>query len=247
MKVRPFVMLMSLVYAAAASAQTVPETARPAYTFEIGSRIVRIPSPEGFTKIGRRHGRVLSVQEASEPSTNEIVAVHLPTDQLPKFKTGSDRQPDFFTKVSISRIGRDEDITPESFLAVGSFIEKEFAKLTNPRGRALLAEQHYVSKNLSELLNSRTDVKWDQPVNLGVFDKSDSIHSTLTLISLSANNTPYKFLGTVSFDYVNMRLIYVYVYKSNPVGEDLEMIREFTRKWTASIVDANRETTAKHR
>ena len=246
MKALSFVALVTLTYAAAASAQTGPGSASPSDTLEIGSRSVRVPPPAGFAKIGRQHGRILSVQEASEPSKNEIIAVHLPTDQLSRPKRDPDWQPEFFTKVSISRIGRDEDITPESFLAVGSYIEKEFAKMTDPRGRSALAEQHYVSKNLSELLDRTTKVQRDQPVSLGVFDRSDQVHSTLALITLSANNKRYKFLGTISFVYVNMRLLYIYVYKSDPVEADVEMIREFTRNWTASIVAANQELKADH-
>jgi len=245
MKALSFVALATLTFAVGTPSQTAPEPVSRAHTFEIGSRIVRIPQPEGFTKIGRRHGRILSVQEAIEPIVNEIVAMHLPTDQIPTFKAGSNKQPDFFTKVSVSRIGRDEDITPEGFSAVASYVEKEFAKLTDPRGRSVLAEQHFASKNLSELLHRRTIVKWDQPVHLGVFDKSPRVHSTLTLITISNNTTLYKFLGTVSYVYVNMRLLYVYVYKLDPVEEDLEMLREFTRKWTASIVEANEELKAK--
>lgn len=245
MKALPFIALVTLTYAIAASAQSRPESASPTDVFEIGPRMVRIPPPEGFTKIGRGLKHILSVQEAAESYKTEIIAIHLPTDQFARYKTNSHTQPDFFTKVSVSRIGRDEDITPESFRAIGAFIEREFGKITDPRDRAVLADQHYVSKNLSKLLKSRTNVKWDQPVNLGVFEKSDRVHSTLTLLSLSANNTPYKFLGTVSFVYVNMRLFYVYAYKLDPVEEDLEMIREFTRKWTASIVGANQEITAK--
>lgn len=245
MKALTFVGLVALTYAV--SAQTGSGSASPSDSLEIGSRTVRIPPPAGFAKIGRRHGRILSVQEASEPTKNEIIAVHLPSDQLSRSLRDSDWQPDFFTKVSVSRIGRDEDITPESFLAVGSYIEKEFAKMTDPRGRSVLAEQHYASKNLSELLERTTKLQRDQPVSLGVFDKSDRVHSTLALITLSVNGKPYKFLGTVSFVYVNMRLLYVYVYKSDPVEEDLEMIREFTRNWTALIVAANQELSARHR
>lgn len=247
MKALPFIALVVLTYTAGASAQTSPESASPSDSFEIGSRTIRVPAPEGFTKIGRRHGRILSVQEASEPAKNEIIAIHLPTDQLSRSKRNPDWQPEFFTKVSASRIGRDEDITPESFLAVGAYIEKEFAKMTDPRGRSVLAEQHYASKNLTELLERTTKVQRDQPVSLGVFDRSDRVHSTLALMSLSANNRSYKFLGSVSFVYVNMRLLYVYVYKSDPVEEDLAMIRDFTRNWTASIVAANQDLTAKHR
>ena len=54
-------------------------------------------------------------------------------------------------------------------------------------------------------------------------------------------------IATVSFVNVNMRLIYVYAYKADPVDADVEMLREFTKKWTASIVAANEELTAKGR
>jgi hypothetical protein len=85
-------------------------------------------------------------------------------------------------------------------------------------------------------------VKFDRPVHLGVFDKNTRVHSTLSLLNVSVNKDTHKFLATVSFVYVNRRLIYVYAYKANP---SVGMLSEFTKKWTASIVAANTEITAK--
>ena len=215
--------------------------------FEIGGRTVRVPPPEGFSKVGYRHGQVLSVQIAAEPANNEIFAIHLPSDELSKYLTDFERSPDFFTKVSVSRIGRNEDVTPAGFNALKAYIEKEFAKMTDPDGNAMKQGQQIASKSLSELLARTNKVKWDRPVNLGVFEINDRVYSTLTLLSLSVNKKPYKFLGTVSFVYVNMRLVYVYAYKSHPVDADIEMLREFTKRWAASIIAANEELTAKSR
>jgi hypothetical protein len=233
-----------LALATSASAQTPAETVS-SDVYEIGSRTIRIPAPEGFTKIGLRYNHILSVQVAAEPSKNEIFALHLPSEQLSKYLTDFDGQPDVFTKVSVSRVGRNEDITPAGFAAAKVYIEQEFARITDPDSPAMKAGQQNVSKNLTELLDSHTKIKWDRPVNLGVFERGDRVYSTLTLISPSANRTSYKFLASVSFVYVNSRLIYVYAYKSNPVEADVELLRDFTRRWTAAIVAANDELTAK--
>ena len=246
MKFASLVATLALACAATAFGQTAEKT--PASDlFEIGAREVRIPPPWGFTKIGPVFHHILSVQKAAEPAENEIFAVHLPTDELLKYRTAFDRSPDFYTKVSVSRIGRDVDVSPAGFRAVGEYIEKEFAKLTGQNSPEMIAGERYVSKNLTELVENKTRVKFGQPVNLGVFDKNARVHSTLTLLNLSVNKIPYRFLGSVSFVYVNMRLIYVYVYKSNPVDADVEMLREFTRKWTASIVAANDDLIANGR
>jgi hypothetical protein len=215
--------------------------------FDIGVRRVRVPAPEGFTKIGMRYGHILSVLTASEPANNEIFAVHLPNEQLSIYLTAFDSTPEFYTKVSVSRIGRDEDITPAGFTATGAYIESQFARLTDPNGEAMKAGENYASKNLSEMLDSRTKLKFDRPLNLGVFEKNGNVHSTLVLLNLSANKTTYKFLATISFVYVNERLVYVYSYKADPREADLEMLREFTKKWTASIVAANDDLIAKGR
>jgi len=238
---------VALACAMTALGQTGVDNAAPSDVFEIGARKVRVPPPDGFTKVGLRFGHILSVQEAAEPANNEIFAVHLPTDRLPKYASDYDRSPDFYTKVSVSRIGRDEDVTATEFTAVGAYVEKEFAKMTSPESPGMTAGQRYVSKNLSDLQESKVKVKFDQPQNLGVFDKAPRVHSTLTLLNLSVNKVQYKFAATISFVYVNMRLIYVYAYKRNPMESDLEMLREFTKKWTASIVAANEELTAKSR
>lgn len=238
---------IALAFASTVMCQMVAEPTLPSDIFDIGARKVRIPPPDGFTKIGLRFGHILSVQNAAEPANNEIFALHLPTDKLPKYASDYDRSPDFYTKVSVSRIGRDEDVTPAEFSAVGNYIEKEFAKMTSADSPGMMAGQRYVSKNLSDLKESKVKVKFDQPENLGVFDRNPRVHSTLTLLNLSVNKVQYKFLATVSFVYINMRLIYVYAYKRDPVESDLEMLRDFTKKWTASIVATNEELTAKSR
>jgi len=238
---------IAFAIASTVSGQTGVENAVPSDVFEIGARKVRVPPPDGFTKIGLRFGHILSVQEAAEPAQNEIFALHLPTDRLPKYASDYDRSPDFYTKVSVSRIGRDEDITPAEFNAVGAYVEKEFAKMTSVDSPGMTAGQRYVSKNLSDLQESKVKVKFDQPENLGVFDRTPRVHSTLSLLNLSVNKVQYKFLATVSFVYINMRLIYVYAYKRDPRQADMEMLRDFTKKWTASIVAANEELTAKSR
>src|SRR6187200_2039569 len=121
---------LALACAMTALGQMGDENAAASDVFDIGSRKVQVPPPVGFTKIGLRFGHILSVQAAAEPADNEIFALHLPTDRLPKYASDYDRSPDFYTKVSVSRIGRDEDITPAEFTAVGAYIEKEFAKMT---------------------------------------------------------------------------------------------------------------------
>ena len=241
------VVVIAFAFASTVLGQPAAEATLPSDIFDIGARKVRVPAPDGFTKVGLRFGHILSVQEAAEPANNEIFALHLPTDKLPKYASDYDRSPDFYTKVSVSRIGRDEDITPAEFNAVGTYVEKEFAKMTSPESPGMTTGQRYVSKNLSDLQESKVKVKFDQPENLGVFDKTSRVHSTLTLLNLSVNKVQYKFLATVSFLYVNMRLIYVYAYKRNPMESDLEMLREFTKKWTASIIAANEELSAKSR
>jgi hypothetical protein len=242
-----FLAMVVLASAAAVHGQTGVDGPLLPDTFDIGTRKVRVPPPEGFSRIGLLYDHILSVQMAAEPPQNEIFALHLPTNVLPKYRSDFDRAPDFFTKVSVSRAGKSEDVTPAGFDALQTFVEKEFARLTDPDGKEMVTGQRHVSKSLSELLERSYKVKWERPINLGVFDKSDRIHSTLTLLSLSANNKPFKFLGTVSFVYVNMRLIYVYAYKADPVESDIEMLREFVKKWTASIVASNEELIANSR
>jgi hypothetical protein len=118
---------------ATAYPQTSLDASPAADIYAIGVRQVSIPAPEGFVKLGHRHGRFLSLQNAAEPSENEVFAVHVPKGDLPRFQANFDHAPDIFTKVSVSKIGRDEDVSAVGFEALGTYIERSYARGTKAR------------------------------------------------------------------------------------------------------------------
>jgi hypothetical protein len=76
--------------------------------------------------------------------------------------------------------------------------------------------------------------------NLGFFEKSQNVFSCMMMVNLELNERKVTILGTLSLVNIGKRLIYVYAYKMAPKGEDVAMLRDFTRNWTAAITAANK-------
>src|SRR4030095_6263184 len=83
--------------------------------FQLGSRTVRIPAPEGFTDVLLRFERVAGRLMATEDPGNEPLATHLPSSVIPQFEANQDHALEFYTKVSISKRARTVDLTQEAF------------------------------------------------------------------------------------------------------------------------------------
>lgn len=228
----------AFVFASTAFAQKTAQ--RAADTFQLGSRTVRIPAPEGFTEIFSRFDRIAARLIATEDPGNEVLTSHLPRSVIPQIEANQDRDLEFYTKVSVSKRAKTSDQTPAMFTELKTSVEKEIDALTDPNSPLLRRAEGNAGKNLTELLGSETTVKFNQPVNLGVFDNGEKVISSMMLMNIQLNDKKFSVLGTTSFVNINHRLVFIYTYKMNPAKEDIEMLRNFAKKWTAAIIAANK-------
>jgi hypothetical protein len=207
--------------------------------FRLGSRTVRIPAPEGFTDVLLRFERVAGRLMATEDPGNEPLATHLPVSVIPQFEANRDHDLEFYTKVSISKRLRGVDITPEAFWQIQSSVDKEIGVLFGADGTLRSRIEGNTGKGLSALWENQTSVRIDQPLNLGVFDKGEKVISSMVFLKYEVNAKKCSMLATMSFLSVNQRLLFVYAFKTNWIKEDIEMLRDFTKKWTSAIIAAN--------
>src|SRR5688500_14773661 len=75
--------------------------AQSAETFDLGGRSVRVPAPESFTDTVRNYPRIAERLIASESPQNEVLAVHVTDEILPRIKNGEEPDLPFYTKVSV--------------------------------------------------------------------------------------------------------------------------------------------------
>ena len=207
--------------------------------FRLGSRTVRIPAPEGFTDVLLRFERVAGRLMATEDPGNEPLATHFPVSVIPQFEINQDHDLEFYTKVSVSKRAKTLDLTPEAFWQIQSSVDRDIGVLFGADGILRNRIEGNTGKGLSVLWDNQTSVRIDQPLNLGVFDRGERVISSMVFLKYEVNAKKCSMLATMSFLSVNQRLLFVYAYKTNWVKEDIETLREFTKKWTAAIIAAN--------
>jgi hypothetical protein len=212
----------------------------PAASYQLGTRNVLIPAPDGMVEATSQSDVVSAFFKATEAKGNEVLAVHLPQKALDTIKQGA--QPDFsvYTKVSVQQALRSYDLTDKDFADATAEFEKSSAQFLNVNSPHMKELQKSISEGLSDVSGKTVDFNIDQPVNLGAFQKTANIYSVLILMKEKGSTGP-PLLCATSFMKVNQRLLFVYTYRKYAAASDVEIIKSFTRQWTAQILSANQE------
>lgn len=212
----------------------------PSDAYLLGNRKVRIPAPDGFTEISARFDLIAGRFRATEDPGNDFLGVHVPEPFVSKLKASQDIDLEFYTKISISKRARSIDLTPELFAGVVSHAEKNTESYLDPNGPLMKRLEANAGKGLTELFGKEVGVDVTGQRSLGVFEKSNKVFSEMIMLNMELYGRKITTLYSSSFVYVNRRLIFVFVYKMAPKTDDVRMLRDFTKKWTAKIIAANK-------
>lgn len=218
--------------------------ASPGMNLQLGRVGVVLPAPEGFEEVASQFESVRTNMAATEDPGNEFLAAHLPAETAAALRRGERVSPDFYTKVSILRQFKDRDVTEAELRQMASLFSARAGQLFDPDGTLMKERVRQLEDALTGLSGTQTDVGFGQPEMLGVLEDAPGVFSMMMRISISykAGETAkvVPLLATMSMVRVRSRLLYVYVYKRFESRADVNLLRDFTRKWTASIAAANR-------
>lgn len=104
----------------------------------------------------------------------------------------------------------------------------------------LLTAVEAARKALSERWGRPADIGMVRPVNLGFFEKQPNLSSVMMMSPIIKDGKQIPMLGVMSHVVVNKRLLYISIYKELTADEDAIILRDFTKKWTAAIIAANK-------
>ncbi|HKX82610.1 MAG TPA: hypothetical protein VJL58_00190 [Pyrinomonadaceae bacterium] len=227
------VVSIAVLFASFISAQT-PSS------FDLGSKTVKIPAPDGFTEITAVLPRVVSRLAATEDEGNEILAIHLPEKLLNKFTFDEERDLEFYAKASIARPAKTMEFTREMFAEYVAKMEKKFDTYLEPDGEMIQRIKGNAEKGITQYWGNNDTVALNQPKSLGFFDKGDDVFSAMLFINVSVGRKKYPLLVTTSSLNINNRLVFLYVYKMSASEKDAATLRTFTRSWTAAVLAAHK-------
>lgn len=240
-------LLLPLLLAAFAAAQTSAQT-RPApgvQVLRLGAASVRLPAPEGFVEATAKSERVRQYFTTSESPENEMLAVHMPAGTVEGIDGGQTPMPDFYTKVSVLRRAKEMDMSPAGFASLIGTIDRQGSKLFDPKNPDTARKLKEVESRVNAASQNGSQLTFDGPEVLGVFEKSPNVYSMLMLVKLNVTSaggqsTQIPVLAAASFVRVRARVLFVYVYRRFNAAEDADRVKTFARRWNEQIIAANR-------
>lgn len=222
-----------------AAAQTVSTEAAKvsAAAVELGSRTIRIPSPDRFTDSLLHFPRVASRLIAAESPMNEVLAVHVADDIVPVLREGADPDLPFYTKVSILKDLKNVDVEAAEFKTLAA----EFEKMSpGELQSAVRSVEGHAAEGLSRYWGTDAALKVGETRMLGYFGKQEQSMSSMFLMNAEMFNRKLLILGSMSLVHVNKRVLFLYVFRLPTGADDQAIVTGLTRSWTAKTIAANK-------
>jgi len=229
-----------IVIGAGAVAQT---TKADVVVFHLGDQAIRIPAPEDFEEAASQFEPIRRLLASTEAPANDMLAVHLPHAVCEKLRAGEFGSFNFYTKVSVLRAGRDQDFSAGHFAETVTLLRKTSPQILDVNGPTMKGAVKQLDKGLSDFNKQETQIDFNQPVNLGEFDSRPNVYSVMLVMSFTTkigeNEKRFPLLAGVSLVRIKERLVFVYTYRQYKSVTDVEVLRDFTKKWVDQILAAN--------
>jgi hypothetical protein len=207
--------------------------------YRLGTKSVVIPEPDGFVEATAQSDSIARLFTATESPENEMLAVHIPKEVLEKIKREGNADLNFYTKVSISRRLKALDVTDDDFAKLVAALPAVSNRVLDIKGPEMQKIERDINSGLTELSGEDMNLKFDQPVNLGYFEKTKNVFSMMIVMKLKNRTDKLPLLCGMSFVKINQRLLFVYTYRRYESSKDVEILQNFTRKWIKQILAAN--------
>ena len=225
---------------AAAVAQT-PKT--DAALFQLGDQATRIPAPEGFEEATSQFERIKDLFTQTEDPGNELLAIYLPHADCDRLRAGGFGPFNFNTKVSVRRSIREVPYSAERFGMLVAEFRKSGAEILDVNSQIMKDATKRLDSAISDLNKQDVQLDLSQPVNLGEFDTRPNVYSVMLVLNFKTKSgdreVSVPVLGGLSYVRVRQRLIYVYTYRKYASAADVDVLRDFTKKWIGQIHAVN--------
>jgi hypothetical protein len=211
--------------------------------FQLGSQATRIPPPPDFEEAASQFENIKKLMTTTESPLNDMLAVHMPHADCERIRTGWLGPFNFYTKVSVMKEARNQDYSAGSFANLVSSFHKSLPQALDIDSPEMKAIAKRLDKGLSDFSKQEVQVDLSQPINLGEFEVGPDVYSFVLLINLTTRNgeseNPSPVLGGVSLVRIKQRVVFVYTYRKYESAADVEVLRDFTKKWIGQILAAN--------
>jgi hypothetical protein len=199
-------------------------------TIRVGTIDIVIPAPEGMVNdYGKNAALKTHFDSGMEPG-NTALAAFVPAELDKRYEAGSKFSPadlSFYTSVFEPQSVANVDVTPQLFEGFIARVKQQFPDSIEPLTPAILSRIAEVGPS-------------GKPMNLGNFNNTADRFSVAVLMSGQHGRNIVTAGTTLSYVLVRKRLLYLTVFKQIKKDTDLQSLLDYTQKWTAAIVAANK-------
>ena len=221
-----------------------PTNAVKGWPARLGDKVIVIPDPEGFEEATSQFEVFKKRVETTEAPQNDVLAAHLPVSDCELLRKGLTPTYNHYTKVSVMRLGREIDVSRSAMAQIVDDFRKNLGAYLDPNGPVMKDLEKHLEQGLTNLDSKETKVDFNKPQQLGEFDMRLDVRSFLMLMGLTVNSggaeQTIPMLATMSFVRAKDRMIFAYVFMKYRSKADIDTAKQFTTKWTDSIVSANK-------
>lgn len=239
-----FVYVFALIaFLAGSSAAVFAQRSASTDVYQIGSQKIVIPPPANFVEAASQFPSVKNAFTATEAAGNDMLAVHISIADAELLKKGESKQPDVYTKVSVSKRMRETNMTAADFTAFLKVFKQQFPVITDPNGKDIKNVLEKASKYSTEQSGAETVFSLSQPINLGEIVNLPNAFGTVLLMEIKVaaegKETAAPLVGGMSVVRTRGKMLFVYTYRNYKNAKDIEELKSFTKNWINQIALAN--------
>ena len=208
--------------------------------YQLGTKQVRVPVPEGFINSATRYDRVVERLYLSEDPRNETIASFVHQSLIPKLDLNQNVDIPLYAKFSVVRSVMAVDCSPENFAQTVKVSKSLNAVFLDPDSKLHKDQEASLSKNLGEVWGTDKQARLVDQKDLGYFQDANGLFSALSATNLQVDGKTFPMVYSTSLVLVNKRLLLLTVYRMGSTKEDVDTIIDVTKKWTAAVIEANK-------
>ncbi len=248
MKLMTFITSRLLITAAFLLLLTAPVQAQTDHeknvvSLQLGNKVVRIPSPAGYTEVTAEFENLKARFAATEPPQNELLLGYVPTSDYDLMKGGKEAVFEYYAKVAVVRMTKERTISREEFTAVVNYIHGNDAKILDEKSPMIQNLFKQFDKQISKEYSKDVKTKPTETTILGAFDQRPNLYSSMMLMTINrevdGKITTLPVLGTLNVLHVNDRMISVATYRGYHSKDDIAALKTFSTNWMNGILAAN--------
>ena len=200
--------------------------------YNIGSEVIRIPTPKGFTESSDIQPKLFNYLAKNQAPGMEIIGLYITDEFLRKMEESDEFIPFYLVLIKEEN---NAYYTNEKFLELRETLKKQLNKQNIIE--LLEKKQENIKDIYKEFFGFEPD--YSQPINLGTFNEQSDCLSWIIMQKMEDESESFVQIIAMSIIYIKGRLLNTWVVKRKENESDILLMKQFAEIWSEDIIYVN--------